>query len=84
MSHRVKLNKNILANGAVSTQPHWPIKSQNVVGERMSPWKVHIIISRDVKLFCSSKELYNIFGGGGVEEGVINNLFIFRNSGKVL
>ena len=35
-------------------------------------------------LFCSSKELYNIFGGGGVEEGVINNLFIFRNSGKVL
>lgn len=56
MSHRVKLNKNILANGAVSTQPHWPIKSQNVVGERMSPWKVHIIISRDVKLFCSSKE----------------------------
>ena len=35
-------------------------------------------------LFCSSKELHNILEGGVVEEGVINNLFIFRDSGKVL
>ena len=35
-------------------------------------------------LFHSSKELHNSFGGGRVEEGVNNNLFIFKDSGKVL